>query len=53
MLEAFERIWDGHLKCINVAKHHIDFHNNDVRPDYSARYGSEQTTKKFVGLDIS
>lgn len=52
MLKEVNTKWDGNQGRINVAKHRIDFLNEDFRPVHFYSYQVGPTTRKLAGGEI-
>lgn len=47
MMSHFELIWNGHLGCVNISKHQIEFVSVDVSPILSAPYQIGLEARRF------
>lgn len=53
MLTKYQSKLNGHLGCVNHAKHCIDLLHDEVEPAYSAPYRSGPTSREFAREEIN
>lgn len=53
MLQEFESLWDGHLRCGNVSKHQIDLFSKEVRLIHSAPYQTGPTARQSTAAEMN
>lgn len=52
MLEETERMWEGHLERINIAKHSIELKASNQCPIYTTPYRAEPKAKDFEKQEV-
>lgn len=52
ILTDLESMWDGHVECVTVAKHHISLIGDSARMVHSVPYGAGRTARWFSATKI-